>query len=169
MSHSDADYVIIGKIGATYGVQGWLKVYSYTEIVTDILEYTPWYLQEEDGWKPLKLQDGRQHGKGIVVKFSGFNTPENARTLTGKVIGALRAQLPSLKKGEYYWRDLEGLTVINQRGEVLGTIIYLMDTGANDVLVVKGDKQHAIPYLLNKVITSIDLDKKVMHVNWEII
>lgn len=169
MSHSDADYVIIGKVGATYGVQGWLKVYSYTEIVTDILEYTPWYLQEKDGWKTIKLQDGRQHGKGIVVKFSGFNTPENARALTGKVIGTSRAQLPALKKDEYYWRDLEGLTVINHHGDVLGKVIYLMDTGANDVLVVEGDKKHAIPYLLNKVITRIDLDKKVMYVNWEII
>jgi 16S rRNA processing protein RimM len=163
------EYTVIGKIGAPYGVKGWVKITSFTETITDILDFKPWLLQEGQSWKPVEMTDGRAHGKGIVVKFVNVDTPEKARLLTGKEIAIPRSQLPTLKKHEYYWSDLEGLTVINQRGEVLGKIIYLMATGSNDVLVVKGDKEHAIPYLLDDTITSIDLKVKVMHVNWDLI
>jgi 16S rRNA processing protein RimM len=165
----DIEYTIIGKIGAPYGVKGWVKITSFTETIADILDYAPWLMQDGQGWKTVEMTDGRQHGKGIVVKFAGCDSPEKARLLTGKALAIPRSQLPKLKKHEYYWSDLEGLTVINQRGEVLGKIVYLMATGSNDVLVVKGDKEHAIPYLLNETITSIDLKERVMHVNWDLI
>jgi 16S rRNA processing protein RimM len=87
--------------------------------------------------------------------------------LTGKKIAIRREQRAKLKKNEYYWSDLEGLTVINQHDTVLGKISYLIETGSNDVFVVKGDKEHAIPYLLGDVVISIDLDTRIMRVNWE--
>lgn len=164
-----ADYIVVGKVGSTYGVQGWLKILSYTEWVNGILEYTPWYLGNEDNWQPIELIASREHGKGIIVKFLGYDNPEHARLLTGKTIAIMRSQLPVLKKDEYYWDDLKGLTVINQDGITLGKVIYLIETGSNDVLVVKGDKEHAIPYLPNDVIKSIDLEKHVMYVDWEIL
>lgn len=163
------DYVVVGKIGSTYGIQGWLKIYSYTEWTNDILKYTPWYLEDGNNWKPITLVNGREHGKGIVVKFVGYDTPEQARLLTGKSIAIMRSQLPTLKKGEYYWDDLKGLKVINQDGIFLGEVIYIIETGSNDVLVVKGDKEHAIPYLPEDVIKNIDLENKVMYVDWDIL
>ncbi|MDR3477472.1 MAG: ribosome maturation factor RimM [Gammaproteobacteria bacterium] len=169
MNNPQTEYVVIGKIGAAYGIKGWLKIVSFTESITNILDYAPWYLQEGQTWKPVKVDGGREHGKGIVVHIAGFDTPESARLLTGKVIGIQRSQLPALKKQEYYWSDLEGLTVINQRGETLGKVIYLMATGSNDVLVIKGEKEHAIPYLPGDTITSIDLEKGEMHVDWDLI
>jgi 16S rRNA processing protein RimM len=164
----DTDYIVIGKVGTTYGVLGWMKIVSFTDTVADILNYDPWYLEENKTWKRMKL-DGtpRMHGKGIVAKFAGFDSPETARVLTGKKIAIQRTQLAKLNQNEYYWSDLEGLTVINQDGKVFGKIIYIMETGSNDVLVVKGDKEHAIPYLLGDVVTSVDLVNKVMHVVWE--
>jgi 16S rRNA processing protein RimM len=164
----DVDYIVIGKVGSTYGVQGWMKIVSFTDAVTDIMNYNPWYLEENKTWKQMKI-DGtpRMHGKGIVAKFAGFDSPETARVLTGKKIAIQRTQLAKLNQNEYYWSDLEGLTVINQDGKVFGKIIYIMETGSNDVLVVKGDKEHAIPYLLGDVVTSVDLVNKVMHVVWE--
>ena len=83
------------------------------------------------------------------------------------MIAITRAQLPALPKNEYYWSDLEGLTVINQAGVVLGKVIYLIATGSNDVLVIKGDKELAIPYLQDEVITQVDLENGVIHVNWD--
>jgi len=163
------EYVIVGKIGATYGIKGWLKIVSFTETIPNILDYDPWYLEENQVWKPIEISDAREHGKGVVAKIAGLDTPEQARLFTGKAIAIKRTQLPTLKKNEYYWSDLEGLTVINQTGEVLGRIIYLIATGSNDVLVVKGDKEHAIPYILDEVVTSVDLSKRVMHVNWDLI
>lgn len=165
--HTDPNYVIVGQVGATYGVKGWLKILSYTEMVANILEYNPWYIEERTGWKAMKVEDSQQHGKGIIAKLAGFNNPEDARLLSGKKIAILRSQLPKLAKNEYYWSDLKGLTVIDQHGATLGKVIYLIETGSNDVLVVKGEKEQAIPFLLNDVVTNIDLDKGEMHVNWE--
>lgn len=167
---NNADYVIIGKIGTTYGVHGWLKVLSYTEATSHILDYSPWYLEEApDRFKELTLTGGREHGKGIIVKLDGIDNPEQARLLTGKKIAILKTQLPALNKDEYYWRDLIGLTVIDQHGKQLGQVSYLIETGSNDVLVVKGEQEQAIPFLLNDVITRIDLDNKTLYVNWELL
>lgn len=168
---NNADYIVVGKIGTTYGVQGWLKIYSFTEWTTDILGYMPWYLEDASGWCLIDITDGHPHGKGVVVKIAGYDNPEQARLLTGKKIGILRTQLPVLPKNEFYWRDLEGLTVINYDGTTLGEVAYLIETGSNDVLVVKSkdnSEELAIPYLPDEVITSIDLSNKVMHVHWDL-
>lgn len=169
MQETDNKYAIVGKIGSTYGIKGWVKVFSFTEEITAILDFEPWYLETTTGWTKIQLEGSRPHGKAIVVKVKGINTPEEARLLTGKKIAVTRSQLPTLTNNEYYWRDLEGLSVIDQHGTILGKVSYLIATGANDVLVIKGEKEHAIPYLFGKVIISIDLDKREMHVNWELI
>lgn len=164
----DTEYVVVGKIGATYGIKGWVKITSFTESIPDILDYSPWYLEDKQDWKLIDVIEGRTHGKGVVAKIKGFDNPEQARLLNGKCIAINRSQLPKLKQQEYYWSDLKGLTVINQQNEVLGTVIYLIATGSNDVLVIKGEKEFAIPYL-PEVVTSIDLTEKIMHVNWDLI
>jgi len=165
----DTKFVVIGRIGSTYGVQGWLKIQSFTEWADNILEYTPWYIEENDEWKALTITDGRIHGKGIIVKLAGWDTPEKSRLLSGKKIAIARSQLPALEKDEYYWSDLEGLTVINQDGEILGKVSYLISTGSNDVLVIKGETEFAIPYLPEDVIKRVDLEKQEIHVHWELL
>lgn len=168
MKKAETTYITVGKLGSTYGVRGWLKVSAYTEPTTNILDYSPWYLSgAKDDWAIVDVEEGRVHGNGIIVKLVAVNTPEQARLLTGKTIAVLRSQLPSLNANEYYWSDLVGLTVINKNGAILGKVIYLMATGANDVLVVKGDKEIAIPYIFDDVILSIDLTKQEIHVDWE--
>lgn len=170
MKKSATAYVTAGKIGSTYGIQGWLKIHTYTEFGASLFEYKPWYLSSgNDEWNAIEVEDGRIHGNGIIAKLAGINTPEDARLLTGKMIAITRSQLPKLKKEEYYWSDLVGLTVLNKNGEILGKVIYLMETGSNDVLMIKGDKEHAIPYLPGDIITNINLVKQEMHVDWELI
>lgn len=170
MSKADAEYIVVGKIGSTYGIQGWLKVFSFTEVIADILSYNPWYIEDGNNWKLIQVKTGREHGKALVAHLSGFDTPEKARILTGKKIAIKRSQLKGLPKNEYYWTDLEGLMVIDQHGKELGEILYLMETGSNDVLVIKHQgKEYAIPYLPGKVITNIDLTQRVMHVDWDLI
>jgi 16S rRNA processing protein RimM len=159
--------VVVAKIGTPFGVKGWVKVHSYTEIVTDILEYAPWYIEEKQDWQKLEAEECRPHGKGVIIKIKGYDSPETARVLTGKHIGISKDQLPKLSKNEFYWADLQGLTVINQEGQVLGVVSYLIETGSNDVLVVKGETEQAIPYLPDEVVTKVDLEKKEIHVNWD--
>ena len=166
----DDRYIKIGKLGASYGIRGWIKVLSYTEFGINILDYQPWFLSRDDKeWRQIEIEDGRLHNQRIIVKFANINTPEDVAKLTNYSIYIDRSQLPIIKKDEYYWTDLEGLTVINKDGSVLGTVIYLIATGSNDVLVVKGDKEHAIPFLQGDVILSVNLEKKEIHVDWELI
>lgn len=165
-------YLIIGKIGAPFGVKGWLKIQSYTEFNASMLNYQPWHISDHPSshdFQSIEIEDSKIQSKGIIVKIKGINSPEVARTLTGKYISTPKHQLPALNAQEYYWSDLEGLTVINQHGEILGTVIYLIETGANDVLIVKNAKEHAIPFLQGKVVTAVDLQKREIHVNWEIL
>ncbi len=158
--------VTVGTLGSTYGVHGWIKVQSYTEFGADILSYSPWYLANDLN-RPVNIEDEKMHGKQVLVKFAGVDTPEAARLLTGTTISIKRSQLPRLTKNEYYWSDLEGLTVITEKGEILGKVIYLLATGSNDVLIVKGEKEQGIPYLPDKVIKKVDLVAKQIIVDWE--
>jgi len=169
MKDANKAYIIVGKFGSTYGVNGWIKIHAYTEFNENILEYRPWYIQRENKWTPITIESGRMQGDRVLVKLAGINSPEEARLMTGVPIAVTRSQLPKLKENEYYWSDLIGLTVINKDGAVLGKVVYLMETGSNDVLVIKGDKEHAIPYLFGTVIKDIDLNKHEIHVDWELL
>lgn len=166
-----ARYITIGRVGAPYGVQGWLKIHSLTEKTADILKYNPWYLAQGEHWEAVEVEEGRPQGKTIVVKFRGIEAPEIARKLTSRIIGIQREQLAPLPPNEYYWADLEGLKVINQHGQTLGQVHYLMATGANDVVVIQDSagKEHALPYLLGSVIKQIDIEKQIIQVDWELI
>jgi 16S rRNA processing protein RimM len=161
-------YIVIGKIGSTFGVHGWLKVLAYTEYGANILEYTPWYLSTRDNeLVEADIEDSRIQHNTVLVKFRHIDTPEEAATFTNKTISIRREQLPELKENEFYWSDLVGLDVIDKEGKNLGKVIYMMSTGSNDVLVVKGEKEHGIPYLPGKVVLNVDLEKRQILVDWE--
>lgn len=170
MKNADKAYVKVGKIGSTYGIKGWLKIQSFTEFGASILDYSPWFLSNTPNNREIvNIEDSRPHGTGLIVKFVGFDNPEKARLLTGKTIEIERSQFPELPKNEFYWSDLVGLTVINKNGDILGKVSYLMETGSNDVLVVKGEKEIAIPYMPGSVVLNVDLEKQEIQVDWELI
>jgi len=174
MNHIDSEentYVVVGKIGSTYGIHGWLKITSFTQSMENILQYDSWYLKTNDDWKLTKVECGKKHGKGLIVKLIGPDTPEQARLLTGKEIAIKRSQLPKTAKNEYYWTDLIGLDVFNLANEKLGTISYLIETGANDVCVIKdkNNREHGIPWLTDSVIKQVSLADKKIIVDWELI
>ena len=160
-------YIIVGKLGKTHGVHGWLNLYSETKPAENILEYKPLFWMTASGWQEINVTEIKPHGKNFLIHIAGIDNPEDAKKYTGKEIAILRQQLPGLKADEYYWADLEGLTVINQNNIEFGVIDHMMETGANDVMVVIGKKKHLIPFIRNQVVIDIDLDAKVMHVNWD--
>lgn len=169
MKKAETTYVTVARLGSTYGVHGWLKIDVFTVSNTNLLDYQPWYLaaNAQEARRPLLVEEVKPHHNGLIVKLAGIASPEEARLLTGRLIEVPRSQLPQLKKDEYYWSDLVGLTVVNKQGEPLGKVIYLLETGSNDVLVVKGNKEIAIPYLVDEVILSVDLVKQEICVDWE--
>ena len=161
--------IIVGKLGKPFGVKGWLKLYSYTEPTANILHYQPWLVRQQGQWQYLSLEDAQQQGTAIVVKLPQIASPEQAALWTNSEVGIERDQLPPLVKGEYYWSDFEGLTVLTTHGETLGRVQRLFSTGANDVLVVKGSLEHLIPYVPEHIIKHIDLSKRHIIVDWEVI
>jgi len=177
MSAAGADLVVIGRFTAVYGIKGWLKVYSYTEPMENLLSYQRCNIQRQGQWQLLEIEDGRVHGKGLVLKLRGVDDRDLAAAYVSCDIGAPVAALPELEAGEYYWRQLEGLQVVvdhPERGRLLlGRVDHLLETGANDVLVVQGDDQSVdrrerlIPYLPEQVVLNVDLAMQTMVVDWD--
>ena len=157
----------MGRVVGLFGVRGWIKVHSYTEPREAILEYAGWKLAQGDGWRPVRLAEGKRHGKSVIAKLRGYDDRDAAATLVGADIGVERDAMPELDDGEYYWADLEGMTVIHKDGTTLGRVAYVMATGANDVLVTDGPDEKLIPFVRDRVILDVDLDERVISVDWE--
>ncbi|MEJ2140993.1 MAG: ribosome maturation factor RimM [Gammaproteobacteria bacterium] len=163
------DMVKLGYISGVFGVKGWVKVYSDTEPRENILNYSPWYLYISGQWQARKVLAGRLHNKGLVVQLEGCNDRDLAATLVKTEIAITRDQLPRPAPGEYYWQDLIGLQVMTEDEVNLGKITDLMETGANDVLVVKAEngRERLIPFIRDDVVTQIDLETGTMRVDWD--
>ena len=160
------DWVLMGQVSGLYGVDGWVKVLSHTQAREDIIGYKPLYLRR-DSWCAAEVEAGRLQGKGVILKFAGYDDRTAASTLLGCDIAVRREQLSALAPGEYYWTDLQGLRVVTVDGTALGNVQRLFDTGANDVVVVAGERERLIPFLKGEVIVDIDLEQGMMRVDWD--
>lgn len=170
METHDDDVVIIGHIGAPYGVKGWVRVVSYTDPPENLMGYRPWLVQpsgaDPGAWRSIECSAVKSHGSGFIATFEGVTDRDQAQALTGCRIGVDAEALPAVDDNEFYWRDLIGQTVVNQRGEVLGCVDRLIETGARDVLVINGLQEVLIPFV-DQFVTEVDLDKRVIRVDWE--
>jgi 16S rRNA processing protein RimM len=155
----------LGYISAVHGIKGWVKVHSWTRPLEAILEYQPWLLGEDK--TPVTIVDGRKQGKGLAALLPGFQDREQAVTLVGTQIFVRRDQLPATEADEYYWSDLEGLDVHTTEGQVLGRVEKLMETGANDVLVIRGNREHLIPFIQGQYVKRVDLEAGLIEVDWD--
>lgn len=167
MQSDNTSIITLGKVNGVFGVKGWIKVYSYTAQQDDILSYKAWYLQQAGKWRKVKLLNGQRQGKTIVAQIEGITDRDQALALQGVLIGTEREALPALPADQFYWSDLVGLSVVTVEQQELGEISHLFETGANDVMVVKGDRERWIPWLMNDVIRQVDLDNKVVQVDWD--
>lgn len=161
-------WLVIGKFGRPYGIKAQIKIQSFTEPLDNILTYTEWYIFLKQQWTPISTSARGQHGNTIWVTIEGYSTREAVAELTNHEIAISKQQLSALSPGEYYWYQLEGLTVINSQGDILGKIESIMPTGSNDVLVVEGNKRYLIPYLRDHVVLEVDLEKGQVIVDWDL-
>jgi len=180
---AESSNVIVGEITGVSGVKGWVKVFSHTEPRINIVKYNPWLIashkeaaSKEINWKAVKVLNGRSQGKTIVAQIEGVIDRDQAHSMIGTQIAIKSEQLKVLSNNDYYWRDLEGLDVINIKGERLGRVSHLIETGANDVLVVKLTpelakeqkiKEMMIPYLMGDVVKKVDLEANQLEVDWD--
>ncbi len=160
--------VIVGRIGAPFGVKGQVHVHSFTEPQENLLQFSEWYLNLHGEWQRRDLKSARVHGKSFVATLEGCNDRDAAALLTHADIGVAREALPDLEPDEYYWTDLEGLEVYTDTGLCLGVIESLFETGSNDVIVVHTvqNEEYLIPYI-DEVVLRVDLPQKKMIVHWD--
>jgi 16S rRNA processing protein RimM len=161
-----AEWAVLGHVSGLFGVRGWIKVYSHTSPKENILNHRSWYLNRDGQWLEYRLKQGKTHGKGIVAALEGVDDRDQAAALNGAEIAIPRNRLPEIPADEYYWCDLEGKRVVNLQGIELGRVDHLFETGANDVMVVKGERQHLLPFVA-QVIKEVDLDGDLISVDWD--
>ena len=155
----------MGRIAAPFGILGWVKVQPFTEEIDGLLDFPVWNIGRGGQWREVKVLETEAHHKTLVARLDGCNDRDAAAALKGLEIAVARAALPAAADNEYYWSDLIGLEVVNIQGEVLGKVTELLETGANDVLVVEGERERLLPFIA-QVILQVDLEAGRINVDW---
>lgn len=161
-----AKWVSLGRIVGVFGVKGWVRIESHTRPRDAIFGYSPWGLGLKSGWERRAVIDGEARSKSLVARIEGIDDRELARELIGTEIAVPREELPAPEKGEIYWADLIGCSVVNQENRDFGKVTGLLETGANDVLIVEGEKERLIPYT-DEAVLEVDLDRGLLRVDWD--
>ncbi|MFM7460494.1 MAG: ribosome maturation factor RimM [Burkholderiales bacterium] len=174
-SLSDADAVVMARVTAPFGIKGWLKLQTFTEYADSLDQFDSWFISSANGWQEVGVEDFAVNVKSVVAKLKGIDDRTAAEKLGKRDIAVPRGWLDQPEKDEYYWIDLIGARVINEAGETIGTIETLMETGANDVLVVRSGKNAAgsageseilIPFV-SEYLANVDRQNKVVTVRWQ--
>ncbi len=159
-------WLTLGQIVGVFGVKGWVKVKSFTEPRDNLFKYGNWRLGKPVAAE-LRLEQGKLQGQGMVAKLVGIEDRDQAAGLVGSEIEVQRSDLPDAPPGEYYWVDLEGLEAFSTDGTRLGVVSHLFSTGANDVVVIEGERQHMVPYVMDRFVKEVDLVAKRMVLDWD--
>ncbi|MCX8017063.1 MAG: ribosome maturation factor RimM [Rhodocyclaceae bacterium] len=167
--------IVLGRITAPYGVKGWLRLHPFGDDPASWRTMKRWWLggNEEDfsAWRAYPLAALRPHGKAWIVKLVGIDDRSAAEGLAGSYFGAPRAELPATEADEYYWADLIGLAVVNEKQEPLGVVAEMIEAGAHAVMVVReGEGERAVERLLpfvGEVVKAVEVEGGVIRVAWE--
>ena len=156
----------MGRIVAPFGVQGWVKVEPLTAAPKNLLAYPEWWIGDGADWQEHAVVEARTQGRIVVARLAGCGDRDKAASFRGRQVAVPREKLPKAQPNEYYWADLIGLKVVNEAGRDFGQVIRILETGANDVLVVQGERERLIPFIA-EVIGPVDLQAGMMRVNWD--
>ncbi|NRB23521.1 ribosome maturation factor RimM [Shewanella sp.] len=171
---SKQEPVVLGKLGSSHGIKGWLKITTYTDSVEGIFDYSPWLIKEQGEWREVKVLQWRFQGKAVVASLEGVETRDQAQMLTNCEIAVTPQQIETLPEDEFYWRDLIGCEVVNTKGYNMGKVQEIVETGSNDVLLVKanakdgfGKAERMIPFVTEQFIIEVNLTEKQIIVDWD--
>ena len=155
----DTEKILIAKIQAHQGLNGWLKIYSYSESKKKFSNYKHFFVMNNESYIYLDIEDIIVN-KSIKIKFKSFNSREDSDQYVGKNLYVDREQLDALEDNQYYWNDLIGLNVYLDDGKEIGVLSEIIETGSNDVLVVKGDKEILVPYIIGESVKKVIIEEK---------
>lgn len=161
--------IIIGQLGAPYGVRGWQHIQSHSHPAENILGYQDWFIAQKEMWVPFKLEAGRRHGQGIVAKLATIEDREAAAVWSNAKIAVKRDHLAPLAQNEFYWADLEGLNVYSPSGEAIGQLEYLYENAGSPIMVVQDAvKERHIPFLMHDTVMNVDLASRKIVIDWDL-
>jgi 16S rRNA processing protein RimM len=159
--------VVLGRIAGAHGVRGWLRVKPFTDDVETLLGFPRWLVGRPGRWQERPVLAGRRHGPVLLARLEGIEDRDAALALRGEEVALPRGVLPEPAEGEFYWDDLVGLAVQTCSGTDLGRVERIFATGANDVLVVQGERERLIPFVVGEVVIEVDLDAGRIRVDWD--
>ncbi|MBR9726660.1 ribosome maturation factor RimM [Shewanella intestini] len=166
--------IVLGKLGSSHGIKGWLKITAYTDSVDGIFNYSPWLIKEQGEWREVKVKQWKPQGKAVIAELEGVSNREQAQMLTNCEIAIMPEQMQKLADDEFYWRDLIGCEVTNTNGYNMGKVDQIVETGSNDVLLIKanvkdafGKVERMIPFVTEQFIKQVDLQGKQIIVDWD--
>jgi len=158
--------VVMGRVAGAFGIKGWVKVQTFTESIDSLLAYPIWWLNAGTGWSENKVEEATVHGRSVIAKLAGIDDRDAAAKLGGAAVAVPRSALPPNAGGEYYWTDLVGLRVMNVQGIALGRVAKLLETAAQQVLLVEGERERLIPFI-EPVVVSVDVAGGSLVVDWD--
>lgn len=158
--------VVMGRVIAPYGIKGWIKVQTFTQQQRGLLDYPVWQVGQEGIWQARPVEAAKVHGATVVAKLEGIADREQAAALRRMQIAISRDDFPAPAAGEFYWADLIGLQVVNVAGVTLGNVARVFETGANDVLVVEGERERLLPFI-ESVVRKVDVAGGMIIVDWD--
>ncbi|MDP1717203.1 MAG: ribosome maturation factor RimM [Burkholderiales bacterium] len=162
---SPDDLVVMGRILAPFGIKGWLKIQPFTAESDCLSALDTWWLGRDGDWRQYRVVEAKPQGRGVVAKLEGCEDRETALEFRGKQVAVTRDVLPRPGTNEFYWADLIGLRVVNSAAQDFGEVTRILETGANDVLVVQGECERLIPFIAD-VIQAVDLAAGEIRVDW---
>jgi len=166
----DDKKIYLGKITGVHGIKGWLKIQSYSSPPENILNYPSWIINNKGEEDFYSIEQGRKQNNKIVVKLEKIDDRNTAESLINSKIQILRSDLPKLSNDNYYWSDLVGLSVLNSEETVIGKIESLIETGANDVMVIitLKDERILIPFVMHEIIKEVNVELNYIKIDWSI-
>ncbi|HJU49307.1 MAG TPA: ribosome maturation factor RimM [Pseudogulbenkiania sp.] len=158
----------MGYVRGAFGVRGWVKIHTDTESADSLFDYPVWWLGRDGQWSSYRFEDGLVQPKSLAAKLEGVDSRELAEAMRGMQIAIPRSEFPETAEDEYYWSDLIGLDVVDKDGQRFGQVAELMETGANDVLVVReGKREWLIPFV-GQFVLDVNLAAKRITVDWNL-
>jgi 16S rRNA processing protein RimM len=159
----------MGRVAAPYGVRGWLKVQPFTGSAEALLAFPLWWIagHEPGAPSPRRVIEGKLHGGSLVAKLEGIESREDAMRYRGRDVCVPREELPATAADEVYLHEVVGLEVVNRRGERLGVVEGVSESGIQPVLrVVAGRVERLIPFV-PQIVQEVDLEASRLVVDWE--
>ena len=159
----------MGRVAAPHGVRGAIKVSPLSEDPAALLGFSQWWMRrhEQDVWVPHRIVESRMQSGAIVAALEGVTTRDDAGRLRGASVGIPRESLPAPGDHEYYRSDLVGMQVMNRSGDVLGTVLDFVDSGAHPIVRVaaRDGRERLIPWVAQYV-DGVDVDGRRIDVDW---